>query len=88
METAGGGGGVWSLKNILVMKVKIISKQKPGAEGLPAERKGMGERTGSGRRAEGGGGRTSDGHMHSQSACAHGHLYLYRSIYIVINELT
>lgn len=82
MGTAGGGGGVWSLKNILMMKVKIISKQKPGAEGLPAERKGMGERTGSGRRAEGGRGRTSDGHTHSQCvrACAHGHLYIY--IYI------
>lgn len=42
--------GVQSLKNILVMKVKIISKQKPRAEGLPAERKGRRERTGSGHR--------------------------------------
>lgn len=67
MGTTGGGAGVRSLKNILVMKVKIISKQKPGAEGLPAERKGMGERTGSGRRA--GGRREDKRRTHALTEC-------------------
>lgn len=79
MWTTGGGGRVLRLKNILVMKIKIISKQKPGAEGLPAERKGMWERTGSGRRA---GRRKEDKRWTHTLTCTYVYICLYTYVCI------
>lgn len=72
--------GVQSLKNILVMKVKIISKRKPRAEGLPAERKG---KKGKDRKwtQDTGGRRTSDRRAHTIRSLLYTHIYMH-SIYV------